>query len=598
MSSFPPVGLEPSGKPAASSAPRADAGPRALRVLLVEDNPDDGLLLHRHLARSGFAPDLHRVETAGDMLAALAEPALPWDCILADYNLPLFSAPEALKLLQAAGQDIPFIMMSGAVNDATAVAAMRAGAHDYVSKENLTRLGPAIERELAEAASRRGKRATERALQSSQERFHRLVEATPLALLISDMRGRVSYSNRGAQRLLGFEPADQEAGRVSLARIFPAEHGAAEHGAAEPGAAELSPVELSPVELSPVEHSGNATAGASQNDGASRDAEASQCAAEALHGKLASHGGETWESTCLYSDGTTIPVLLGAAALNPEAPHNDLQLAIFFVDLTQQKQAEEVLRRTEKLAATGRLAASIAHEINNPLEAITNCLYLLEQSALPADARGFLRMAQGELDRVSQITTQTLRFYRQSTRPVSTDIPELIESVLALYEARIRGNAIQVVRNFYEAPPIVALDGEIRQVLANIIGNAVDALIGGVAPGTGAGDPQPRRLWLRVRACRSWHTGSQEVSILIADSGSGMSPATLSRIFEAFFSTKGITGTGLGLWVSREIIGKHNGRVQVRTRQRAPSGTVFRIVFPLQSLSASQPYEEGLPTLQ
>ena len=560
MSSLPPV------EPDSAAIARQVATPRPLRVLLIEDNPDDGLLLHRHLARSGFAPDLHRVETAEDMLAALGK---PWDCILADYNLPVFSAPEALRLLQSTAHDIPFIMMSGAVNEATAVAAMRAGAHDYVSKENLTRLGPAIERELAEAASRRSKRAIELALRSSEERFHRLVEATPLALLISDMRGRITYFNRGAQRLLGFAPEDLEADRVSLARIFPVElHGSAATGAGQPGTA-------------------------------------NQHVAEELHGKVASHDGETWESTCLHSSGTAIPVLIGAAALNPEVRHQDLQLAIFFVDLTDQKHSEETLRRTEKLAATGRLAASIAHEINNPLEAITNCLYLLEQSPLDADARGYLQMAQGELDRVTHITTQTLRFYRQSTRPSLTDIPDLLESVLALYEARIRGNAIQVVRDFDGAPPILALDGEIRQVLANIVGNAVDALLAGpagVAPPVTidqpAAQPQPRTLWLRVRARRSWHTGSIGVAILIADSGTGMSKATLARIFEAFFSTKGVTGTGLGLWVSGEIIGKHNGRVQVRSRQSAPSGTVFRILFPLESLPADYAYETELPTLQ
>ena len=559
MSSLPPV--EP-GPAAARHLPT----PRPLRVLLIEDNPDDGLLLHRHLERSGFAPDLHRVETAEDMRAALGK---PWDCILADYNLPVFSAPEALRLLQSTAHDIPFIMMSGAVNEATAVAAMRAGAHDYVSKENLTRLGPAIERELAEAASRRGKRATERALRSSEERFHRLVEATPLALLIADMQGRVSYSNRGAQRLLGLTSPDVEAGRVNLARIFSTEP--------EPGPGALPANEPGP--------------------------EATHHVAEALLGKVVSHVGETWESTCLHTDGTAIPVLIGAAALNPEAPREDLQLATFFVDLTEQKQGEEVLRRTEKLAATGRLAASIAHEINNPLEAITNCLYLLEQSPLDADARAYLQMAQGELDRVTHITTQTLRFYRQSTRPSLTDIPDLLESVLALYEARIRVNAIQIVRDFDGAPPILALDGEIRQVLANIVGNAVDALLAvpaAIAPPVTAGkpDPQPRTLWLRVRARRSWHTGSVGVAILIADSGTGMSKATLARIFEAFFSTKGITGTGLGLWVSREIIGKHNGRVQVRSRKSAPSGTVFRILFPLESLPADYAYETELPTLQ
>ncbi len=517
--------------------------PRPLRVLLVEDSVDDALLLRRHLSKAGFTPELYRVETAESMRAALAE---RWDCILADYNLPQFSAPEALRLLQSTGADIPFIMMSGAVSEATAVAAMRAGAHDYVSKENLTRLGPAIERELAEAASRRVKRATERALQSSEERFHRLVEATPLALLICDTDGQVNYSNHGAHRLLGYQPAGLESKGFALPSVFSLEDFGERSGETTPG----------------------------------------RHVVKGLLQRIDGHREETWEATCRHADGTPIPVLIGAALLNPEASVEDLQLAIFFVDLREQKQSEEVLRRTEKLAAAGRLAASIAHEINNPLEAITNCLYLLEQGTLDEESRSYLLMAQRELDRVTHITTQTLRFYRQSTGPTRTDVADLIESVLVLYEARIRDHGIEVVREYADAPAIIALEGEIRQVLANLIGNAVDAMMGG---------PEPRMLVLRARACCLAATGEPSLAIVVADRGSGMTPATLRRIFEPFFSTKGITGTGLGLWVSREIITKHGASVQVRSREGV--GTVFRLVFPLVSAPDPRPHETSLPTL-
>ena len=241
---------------------------RPVRILLVEDNADDALLLRRHLGRSGFAPEIYRVETAEKMLAALDE---PWDCILADYNLPQFSAPEALKLLQRTGHDIPFIMMSGAVSEPTAVAAMRAGAHDYISKENLARLGPAIERELAEAASRRLKRAAEQALRSSEERFHRLVEASPLALLILDTQGRVTFTNRGANRLLGHSQALEDA--LGIAKIFsPDEFGELAEGA------------------DPHHH-----------------------VARGIRGRIDGAQEETWESLCCHADGSRIPVLIGAA---------------------------------------------------------------------------------------------------------------------------------------------------------------------------------------------------------------------------------------------------------------------------------------------
>lgn len=522
--------------------------PRALRVLLVEDSADDALLLRRHLTRSGFLPEMHRVETAEKMLLALEE---RWDCVLADYNLPLFSAPEALKLLQSTGRDLPFIMMSGAVSEATAVAAMRAGAHDYVSKENLARLGPAIERELAEAASRRLKRATERALRSSEERFHRLVEATPLALLISDLQGRVSYSNPGVERLLGFSQLDLDVEGFSLGRMFTAEDFGVLAEGKDPGLHVMT----------------------------------------GLHARVTTHPGETWESTCCHRDGTAIPVLLGAAVLNPEATSPELRLAVFIVDVREQKRSEEVLRRTEKLAAAGRLAASIAHEINNPLEAVTNCLYLLEQSPLDEASRLYLKMAQRELDRVTHITTQTLRFYRQSSRVTQTSIPELIDSVLALNEGRLRTHSIEVIRDYESMPEIAALDGEIRQVLANLIGNAVDAMIG---PNGASGT---HRLTLRGRAAHGPRNGEPGISIAIADNGCGMSQETLRRIYEPFFSTKGLIGTGLGLWVSHEILTKHSAKVAVKSRQGACSGTVFRIFLPVAPAIVEGKFEPGMPSL-
>jgi signal transduction histidine kinase/CheY-like chemotaxis protein len=533
MSSISPVNPDPDA---------AGAEGRSLRVLLIEDNADDELLLRRHLKRAGFSAHIDRVETAESMLHALDE---PYDCVLADYNLPQFSAPEALRLLQATGRDIPFIMMSGAVSEATAVEAMRAGAHDYVSKENLTRLVPAIERELTEASSRRLKRATEQALQTSQERFHRLVEAAPLALIISDMEGRITYANSGAWRLMGFRHDDPTSGPFTLPHIL--------------------------------------CAGEFGGDPSQPDS-AAQIAARLL-AKINDSHAETWETTCSHIDGTSIPTLIAAAVLTAEPTPETVQIAIFFVDLRDQKRSEEVLRRTEKLAAAGRLAASIAHEINNPLEAITNCMYLLDKGELPEPQRSYLKMAQKELDRVTQITTQTLRFYRQSTRPVLTGISELLDSVLALYEARLRDKGITVVRQFADAPFIRALDGEIRQVLTNVIGNAVDAM---------QGRPEPRTLLLRARPLRD-SEGNQAVSVLIADRGIGMAPETMARMFEPFFSTKGITGTGLGLWVSREIIAKHNGKLQARSRLGA--GTVFRILLPLYSPIAENGRDLGIPTL-
>ncbi len=502
---------------------------RRLDVLLIEDSADDAVLLERHLRRNGFEPHITRVETASAMREALAQSEntiLSTRIVLADYNLPSFSGPEALKIIKAGDVDLPFIMMSGAVSEEAAVESMRAGAQDYVTKQNLTRLVPAIERELREAAARRSRVQAELALRAAETRFHRLVEAMPLGLLIAEASGRVIYANLAVERVLGYRTSEPvgsfAASAMTLDAICPSLR--------------------------------NIIADAS-NTGFPLT--------------------EPFESTCVTADGRNIDVLVGIALLNPAEIAANWQIAAFIADLTMQKRSEEVLRQTEKLAVAGRLAASIAHEINNPLEAITNCLYLIEQGELSPIAHSYLKMAQKELDLVSKITMQTLRFYRSSSRPHKTNLHELIESVLGLLESKLNQQGIEVVRDLRKVPLVLAHDGELRQVLANLVGNAIDAL-----PPTGG------RLTLRVAKTRNWSSGTLGVRVSVADNGSGMDTAVQKKIFEPFFSTKGITGTGLGLWISRELVEKHKGQLRVRSRKMTethPGGTVFTISLPVES---------------
>jgi PAS domain S-box-containing protein len=504
--------------------------PTPLRVLLVEDDEDDARLLTRYFERAGYRTFVHRVETADDMRRALTQPDAEWDVVLADFNLPSFSAPAALQLVKRTGKDVPFIVMSGAVSEDTAVAAMRAGAHDYIAKQNLARLGPAIERELREARARRLKSSAEQALLISEERFRRLIRGMPVGLMVTDSTGLIQYANRSVEQLLGYSEQDLRSGKFGFSDIFELEY-------------ENFLVRLRDI----VAESGRP---------------------------------HPFEAACRTRHGELLPILLAFTTLAPEdAPDTDVilrQVAIFFVDLTEQKRSEEVMRRTEKLAATGRLAASIAHEINNPLEAVTNCLFLLGSGRLDPRAQEYLRIAQQELDRVTHITTQTLRFYRQSTRPVESDVNDLLEGVIALYEPRLRSYAIRIKRRYRDLPPVHAYDGEIRQVLANFIGNAIDAM-----------QRDGGRLILRTSRGRNPLTAAEGIYVTVADTGSGMDAATRQRIFEPFFSTKGNTGTGLGLWVSQNIVDKHGGRISSRSRVRArpsePGGTVFRIFLPLQS---------------
>jgi PAS domain S-box-containing protein len=238
-------------------------------------------------------------------------------------------------------------------------------------------------------------------------------------------------------------------------------------------------------------------------------------------------------------------------------------------DMEAQKRTEDALRQSEKLAAVGRLASSIAHEINNPLEAVTNLIFLARAISTEAEVMQYLGLAELELGRMAQIATQTLRFHRQLSAPVATDVAELLESMLPLYRARLAQCGIELELEMTECPPLVCYAGEIRQVLSNLVGNAIDAM------------GQGGKLCLRVRAGRDWKRRVSCVRVTVADTGHGMSPQTMMRLYEPFFTTKEAVGTGLGLWVSAGIVEKHKGALQVRSStQTGRCGTVFALSLP------------------
>ncbi len=245
--------------------------------------------------------------------------------------------------------------------------------------------------------------------------------------------------------------------------------------------------------------------------------------------------------------------------------------------LAERQRAEEALRTSEKLAVAGRLAASIAHEINNPLEAVTNLLYLSSFSSSLEESKNYTQTAMSELARVSEIVTQTLRFHRAQIKPVMVQVPEIVESALVLYHARLRSAQIVIERDFRECRPILASVGELRQVILNLVANAADAMARG------------GRLIIRVGDKQEYSHGARRgVRLTIADTGSGIHPDIKGRLFEPFVSTKGNKGTGLGLWVSSEIVRRHGGTIQVRSSALSPdSGTVFSVFLPVQTQLAS-----------
>jgi signal transduction histidine kinase len=254
------------------------------------------------------------------------------------------------------------------------------------------------------------------------------------------------------------------------------------------------------------------------------------------------------------------------------------------LEVTQQRKAEQALVESEKLAVVGRLASSIAHEINNPLESVTNLLYLAGNTENLAEAKEHLHTAQRELRRVSAITNQTLRFHKQATNPLAITSQELMSSVVLMYQGRIVNARIHTEERYRALQPVRCFEGEIRQVLSNLVNNAIDAM-----------QPKGGRLLLRSRAGTDWTTGRRGLVFTAADSGIGMSPSVLARVFEPFYTTKGAIGTGLGLWVSQEIVKRHHGRLHVRSSQKpGRSGTVFAMFLPFDlAAEGASSYESG-----
>jgi len=236
-------------------------------------------------------------------------------------------------------------------------------------------------------------------------------------------------------------------------------------------------------------------------------------------------------------------------------------------DITHEMRAEEALRRSEKLATAGRLTAAIAHEINNPLEALTNLLYLARRD--PVRARQHLEMAEREVHRVADIAQQTLGFVRELSEPRKLNVSITLEEVLQLYSQKLIDKNIQVQKEFRDGCEIYGFPGELRQLFSNLLVNAIEAM------------PQNGRLRLRVTGARERTGGRDGVCVIFADSGRGIRPEDRSRLFEPFYTTKKESGTGLGLWLSDEIVRKHQGKIRVRSCARpGASWTIFSLFLP------------------
>lgn len=363
---------------------------------------------------------------------------------------------------------------------------------------------------LASSLARQQTRADLRA-QGAQRQLADIVASSQDAILSDDINGIITSWNGGAERVFGYT-ADEAIGKhVSM---------------------------LSPDRKTPG----------------------------AMAGLL--NGGRVRQSRThlVHKEGRRLTVFLSISPLRDD--HGKISGAsIIAQDISVQVRAEEALRKNEKLATAGRLAATIAHEINNPLEAIGNLLYLARRDKRKADE--YLQMAEVEVQRVGSIAQQTLGLVREPLSAVPIDVGAIVDDVLNLHARKLRAKEIEVRTRCDRVAQIQGFAGELRQVFSNMIGNAIEAL------------PQRGSLRVRVQRWQEANSARAGVRVTIADNGSGITPESLTHLFEPFFTTKKDTGTGLGLWLSYSIVQKHGGWIRVRSRaEHGRSGTVFSIFLP------------------
>lgn len=240
-------------------------------------------------------------------------------------------------------------------------------------------------------------------------------------------------------------------------------------------------------------------------------------------------------------------------------------------DISTRKKMERTLVQSEKLAATGRMAATIAHEINNPLESLLNLVFLArETSPCDSEAHSYLRTAEREIERISHIARQTLGYYRDTGAPCGVSLHDLFQDVLAVYQSKLSARKIAVEYKLEALPLVKASRGELIQVFSNIIANSIDAM--------------DRGGLLGIQATRATGAEREAAEIVIRDQGCGISQANLTRIFEPFFTTKSHLGNGIGLWVAKQLVEKHGGRITVTSStERGSSGTSVRVSIPFVS---------------
>jgi PAS domain S-box-containing protein len=493
-----------------------------LRVLHIEDQERDVVLITRHLSRAGYEIVSERVETPEAMRNALE--TREWDVILCDYSMPHFNALQALALIGETKRDIPFLIISGTIGEAAAVEAMRAGAHDYLMKESLARLVPAIERERKEAENRRARRQAEERLRLQSA----AVQAAANAILITDRAGRILWVNPAFTETTGYS---FEEVRGKNPRVL---------------------------------KSGK------QDREFYREMWETILAGKVWHNTVINRRKD---GTLNREDLTITPICDDAGSITHfiGIKQDITQLAQALSDL--QTEREELAAMTQqlwqasKLATMGELAASIAHELNNPLATIgLRTENMLMQLSADSEQRKPLEIIAREVDRMASLVNNLLQFSRRGHRQISTvDLREEIANSTEFVHYHLRTRKIEVLQEFADPLPTIQADRQqLRQLFLNLLTNATDAM--------------PEGGTLTVRAAVD-DSSEAAVSIEFADTGEGIAEDDLEKVWDPFFTTKPEgKGTGLGLAICRRIVEEHHGTISMQSQ--FGHGTTVRIVFP------------------
>ncbi len=500
-----------------------------VNILMVDDQP--AKLLSYEVILSELGENLIKATSASEALSILLKTDIA--VVLMDVSMPDLDGFELADVIRQHPrfQKTAIIFISGVhLTDTDKIQGYRSGAVDYISVPVVpevlrAKIGVFVElhrktRMLEMLNNELEKRVADRTeeLRHREEQFRsraQLLELATEAIVMRDMNGNLLYWNSGAESLYGWRREDVLGKDLHalLKTVFP-------------------------VPRETVENT--------------------------LHER------KLWQGNLVQTrkDGSEVIV-----ACRKTMNHDGDAVLEVNRDITAQMQAEEALRETEKLAAMGRVAGIIAHEINNPLAAITNIFFLLRNHpSLDEDARHCAALAEQELQRVSHITRQTLSFYRESKTPIAVVLTELLDDVLGLQERQVQSSHITLRKRYLAPGTVHGFPVELRQVFLNLISNAVQAM------------PSGGKLRITVREAYDWRLGRRGTTVSIVDTGMGVKPQDSKKLFEPFFSTKSTKGTGLGLWISRGIIQKYDGRISFRSlRNGSGCTTCFRVFLPTSS---------------